>query len=58
MSIDRYSLGVSQCTDEQETTHNWGAQSKAVFKICEEIWCSSFHVKEFDVIVHKDYFLI
>ena len=28
-------------------------QSKMVFKICEGIWCSSFYVKEFDVIVHK-----
>ena len=28
-------------------------QSKMVFKICEEISCSSFYVKEFDVIVHN-----
>ena len=33
--------------------NNWGMQSKMVFKICEGIWCSSFYVKEFDVIVHK-----
>ena len=26
-------------------------------KICEGIWCSSLYVKEFDVIVHKNYFL-
>ena len=50
-------MGAIQCTDAQETTHiavqknNWGTQSKAVFKICEGIWCSSFYVKEFDVIV-------
>ena len=25
-----------------------------VFKIYEGIWCSSFYVKEFDVIVHKN----
>ena len=31
-------------------------QSKIVFKICEGILCSSFYVKEFDVIVHKNYF--
>ena len=29
---------------------------KMVFKICEGISCSSFYVKEFDVIVHKKYF--
>ena len=33
-------------------------QSKTVFKICEGIWCSSFYVKEFGVIVHKNYFLV
>ena len=27
-----------------------------VFKICEGISCSSFSVKELDVIVHKKYF--
>ena len=27
-----------------------------VFKICEEMLCSSFSVKELDVIVHKKYF--
>ena len=26
-----------------------------VFKICEGILCSSFYIKEFDVIVHKMY---
>ena len=31
-------------------------QSKMVFKICERIPCSSFCVKEFDVIVHEKYF--
>ena len=31
-------------------------QSKMVFKIWKEISCSSFHVKEFDVIVHKKVF--
>ena len=30
-------------------------QSKMVFKICYGILCSSFCVKEFDVIVHKKY---
>ena len=29
-----------------------------VFKICEGIPCSSFSVKELDVIVHKKYFLV
>ena len=33
-------------------------QSKMVFKIGEGMWCSSFYVKEFDVIVHENYFLI
>ena len=33
--------------------NNWGTLSKTVFKICEGTWCSSFYVKEFDVIVHK-----
>ena len=28
-------------------------QSKKVFKSCEGIWCSSFYVKEFDVIIRK-----
>ena len=32
-------------------------QSKNGFKICEGISCSSFSVKELDVIVHKNYFL-
>ena len=36
--------------------NNWGMQSKMVLKICEGISCSSFYVKEFDVIVHKKYF--
>ena len=27
-----------------------------VFKICEWISCSAFYLKEFDVIVHKNYF--
>ena len=31
---------------------------KMVFKICEGMICSSFSVKEFDFIVHKNYFLI
>ena len=31
-------------------------QSKMVFKNCEGISCSSFYVKEFDVIVHKKCF--
>ena len=31
-------------------------QSKMVFEICEGIWCSSFYVKEFDVIVYKKVF--
>ena len=26
--------------------------------MCEGIWCSSFSVKELDVTVHKNYFLI
>ena len=49
---------------EQESTTYWslknnrGTQSKTVFKICEGIWCSSFYVNEFDVIVHEKYFLI
>ena len=30
--------------------------TKMVFKICEGISCSSFSVKELDVIVHKKYF--
>ena len=34
--------------------NNWVMESKTVFKICEGIWCSSFYVKEFDVIVHKN----
>ena len=29
-----------------------------VFRICEGISCFSFSVKELDVIVHKNYFLI
>ena len=29
-----------------------------VFKICEGIPCSSFSVKELDVIVHKNIFLV
>ena len=29
-----------------------------VFKICEGIPCSSFYVKELDVIVHKNIFLV
>ena len=33
-----------------------GVQSKIVSKICEGIYCSSFHVKEFDAGVHKKYF--
>ena len=37
--------------------YNWGTQSKTVFKICERIWCSSFYVEEFDVIIDKNYFL-
>ena len=28
-------------------------QSKKLFKSCEGIWCSSFYVKEFDVIIRK-----
>ena len=31
-------------------------QTKMVFKICEGILCSSFYVKEFDVIVHEKVF--
>ena len=31
-------------------------QSKMVFKFCDGILCSSFYVKEFDVIVHKKFF--
>ena len=31
---------------------------KLVFKICEGISCSSFSVKELDVIVHKNIFPI
>ena len=31
-------------------------QSKTLFKSCEGISCSSFYVKEFDVIVHKKHF--
>ena len=31
-------------------------QSEMVFKICEGLLCSSYYVKEFDVIVHKKYF--
>ena len=37
--------------------YNWGTQSQTVFKICEGMWCSSFYVKDFDVIVNKNYFL-
>ena len=37
--------------------NNWGMQSKMCFKTCEGIACSWFYVKEFDVIVHKKYFL-
>ena len=33
-------------------------QSIMVLKICEGILCCSFYVKEFDVIVHKKYFLV
>ena len=33
-------------------------QSKMVFKICERLSYSSFSVKELDVIVHKNHFLI
>ena len=36
--------------------NNRGVQSKNVFKICEGIPCSSFSVKELDIIVHKRYF--
>ena len=35
--------------------NNWVMKSKMVFKICEGISCSSLHVEEFDVIVHKKY---
>ena len=38
--------------------NNPDTQSKTVFKIGEGIWFSSFYDKEFDVIVHKNYFLI
>ena len=31
---------------------------KMVFKMCEGISCSSFSVKELDVIVHKKIFLV
>ena len=34
--------------------NNWGMQSKN--GLCEGIPCSSFSVKELDVIVHKEYF--
>ena len=33
-------------------------QSNMVFKICEGISCSSFHVKEFDVVVYKKVFYL
>ena len=38
--------------------NNRGMLSKLIFKICEGISCSSFSVKELDVIVHNDFFLI
>ena len=62
LPVDHWSLGASEHTNVPETTHigvkknNWGMQSKMVFKICEGILCSSFYVKEFNVIVHKKYF--
>ena len=37
--------------------NNRGTQSKTVFKICEGIWCSSFYVYEFDVVVHNFFLL-
>ena len=36
--------------------NNWGIQSKNGLESCEGIPCSSFSVKELDVIVHKRYF--
>ena len=39
-------------------TNNWDMQSKNGLQICEGIPCSSFSVKELDVIVHKNIFLV
>ena len=54
-------MGSKQHTNVPETTHigvsnNWAMQSKMVFNICKGKSCSSFYVKEFDVIVHKKVF--
>ena len=57
LPIDHYIFGASQHTNVPETTH-MACKSKIVFKICEGISCYSFYVKEFDVIVHKNIFLI
>ena len=38
--------------------NNWGMHLKMVFKICEGMLYSSFSVKELDVIIHKNNFLI
>ena len=51
--------------NELETTHIWvwkitdTCNPKMIFKMCEGISCSSFSVKELDVIVHrKNIFLV
>ena len=36
--------------------NNWGMESKNGFENCEGISCSSFSVKELDVIFHENYF--
>ena len=55
-------MGSDDPSNVQETTHieveeiSEACNPKMVFKICEGIPCSSFSVKELDVIVHKKYF--
>ena len=51
LPTDRYIWGIQ--TTVLGSKHNWAMQPKMVFKIYEGILCSSFYVKEFDVIVKK-----
>ena len=65
LPIDQYSLaseGVQSTLQMYWKPHTLGSKiteafnPKLVFKVCEGIPCSSFSVKELDVIVHKKYF--
>ena len=46
-------MQMYQKPDTLGPKNNWGMQSKLFFNIWMGIPCSSFYVKEVDVIVHK-----